>query len=187
MVSPGPETPIATQQTSRLQAFSDGPFQGELAIDLPDEFEKVFSANVLYQDFTAEARFYNPYSADVQDWSYGIYFRKTSEDEYYQLYIRSFEWWSLYLHTKTSGEDEEIASGSLENLNVGASDSNVIRLVCSKGKGEFYLNGQRICVLALSGWIKPGDIQIFAEITDDRISGVQITRFTDFIILGSTK
>ena len=182
IVSPSLENPVATIQTSTLQPLAAGPFQGELTIDLPDEWEETFSAKVHLQDFTAETQFYNPYSADVQDWSYGFYFRKASEDEYYELYIRSFEWWTLYLRTKASEEDKEIASGSLENLNVGASDSNVIRLVCSRGRGEFYLNGQRISGLVLDGLLIPGDIQIFAEITDNTISGIQVTRFTDFAV-----
>ena len=158
-----------------------GPESGSLKHDTSENFVHTFEAGVSVRDFIAQARFYNPFSRDLNSWDYGFFFRYIEDGGHYRLVVRSSRRWSL-LYNTGSGDSNQVREGVLSNLNIDANGYNDIKLVCLGDQCEFYLNDSLIATLDVSQHVEAGDIYVGTGFyTGNEVTGKE-TRFEDFTI-----
>lgn len=124
------------------------PGNGVLVQNTADDLIHAKKIDEAIGNFIVEANFRNPYAASVAAWDFGYMFRDTGWNEQYRLIIDSSKRWFLKLR---SGEDSTlVASGKLNNLNLGEGESNSLALLCKGSEGIFVLNNVPIAKLDLS-------------------------------------
>jgi hypothetical protein len=159
-----------------------GPVTGTLSHNSGDAIVKQ-DAGLSLQDFVIDARFYNPYEAtDTALWDYGFLFRSEGTGKQYRLEVRSNKIWGLLLKVQDDLAPVVVAKGNLDNLDLTASGSNLLRLVVKGSEAYFYVNEQYIATLDVSTKMVAGDISIATGILQgDKIAG-KATRFENWAI-----
>jgi serine/threonine-protein kinase len=168
----------STIEAGRGLAF--GPHHGTLSHNVDDKIE-LHLAQVNLSDFEVEARFFNPYAASTHRWDFGFLFRHAGPNQHFGLAILSTNEWALFNSTGSPAQGS-ISNGPLNNLNLGAEESNVVKLICQGGKGWLYLNGTFAAELDLSARTNPGDVSIATGILQDSETAGSATRYENFTV-----
>lgn len=158
-----------------------GPSQGELVHAL-DDLIKLETAEVDLRNFLVEATFVNPFAASVNDWDYGLSFRTNGSFKYW-LVVASEGDWQLADRQGSVDDEVTVAEGELVNLNLGANETNTLRLIALGNRGFFFLNDQFIDVLDISGNQDSGEIEVMTAFYFDHELEGEATGFEDFIII----
>jgi hypothetical protein len=96
------------------------------------------------------------------------------------IYVESDGDWKHSL--VIDGEWTLIESGTVSDLRTGADESNHLRIIVMGDSGEFYVNGQLVASLDMSGLTDAAYIKAATGIGGgDEIEG-EVTRFEDFTI-----
>ncbi len=137
-------------------------------------------AGVHLRDFVADVRFQNPYSASIDDWSYGLGFRVTGIADQYRLVIRSDKRWYLQLWQPTESI-KMVDSGMVDNLLTDVGRSNRIQLIAIGGVGYFSVNNVLIDRLPLNAKRDAGNLYVATGFYGDIRPG-QATEYWDFSV-----
>ena len=158
-----------------------GPSSGEL-VHVLDDLIKLEAADVDERNFIAEATFTNPFDASVNGWDYGFSFRTNGSFKYW-LVVASEEDWQLADRQGSVDDEEIVAEGNLTNLNLGANETNTIRLIAWDNIGYFFLNDQFIDRLDLSNNLDSGDIEVITAFYFDHEIEGEATGYSDFTVI----
>ncbi len=158
-----------------------GPTSGELVHAL-DDLIKLETADVDLRNFIVEATFINPFAASVNDWDYGFSFRTNGSFKYW-LVVASEGDWQLADRQGSVDDEVTVMEGELSNLNLGANETNTLRLIALGDRGFFFLNDQFIDVLDISGNQDSGEIEVMTAFYFDHEIEGEATGFEDFTII----
>lgn len=156
---------IPTLETT-LQAIATNPIpivietfptsSGILSHNPDDATVKLYTFDTEVSDFDLSVDFINPYAPTNRPWDYGVRFRYTSSAQY-RLILDSDGQWALYLRREGS---RNIQEGTLTHFNIGENEDNRLRLIVRGTRGAFFINGQFITELDLSGHHDKGELSI---------------------------
>ncbi len=158
-----------------------GPDSGELVHAL-DDLIKLETADVDVRNFIVDTTFTNPFAASVNEWDYGFSFRTNGSFKYWLVLASEGEW---QLADRQGSADDEVvvAEGELANLNIGANETNTVRLIAWGDVGYFFLNGEFIDTLDLSNNQDSGEIEVMTAFFFDHELEGEATGFNDFTII----
>ena len=165
-----------------------GPVDGEIEHEPDDGFiDSYYARGVSMENGIIEAHFHNPYSASVGQWSSGFLFRlqdtEGTRNDFHSVIIDQDGYFRHYLRSSRYGEsDQRLAYRHIGEINIGASESNHIRIAAAGKEGKLYVNGHYIANLQLQGLMGAGRVYAVATyFTGHGVSGYS-TRFEDFTI-----
>ena len=173
---------VATLVKQAKQVY--GPTNGDL-LHKEDNNVKGQSASVNLRNFIAEVQFLNPYDAAQHAWDCGIIFRATSFYNQYRVLIDSKGRWFFRAADVSSDnrpQSKEFASGQVSNVNTNADGSNHLRLVVNDKTAFFFVNGEYVATLDVSGRNVPGDVLVGIGYDDDREINGRSTRYKSFSV-----
>jgi hypothetical protein len=151
---------------------SFGPVSGDLAHNREPYPNLVANVRLLNQ--TLESKFYNPYDLARNPWDYFVTFRTHSKGSFVFVVTSSKSWTLL--------QDGVVAQGTLPNLDVSATGSNVLKVVAKGARGELFVNGQLIANVDLSSNMTAGYSAIGSGLyIGNRVPGAA-TRYENFTI-----
>jgi hypothetical protein len=154
-----------------------GPMSGELVHDW-DAYLEAFPLILSFKDFELSVRFTTPYDGNVDTWDFGIIFRNIGGSGSYRLAVFSTGTWKL-----TYGAwPQALASGTLEDLNVGADMQNQLRLRVVGDQATFYLNDLLVSELDVSAHPDSGGISVAIGIWQGNEQAGALTRFEDLTL-----
>ena len=156
---PTPEPPPAPRL---ITVF--GPLAGHMH-EVDDGYIVGVSAHRHLKNVIVGAWFENPYSATVQDFSYGFLLRRNSVDPFLVFYVHSDGRWKVFKGRRPPYET--MAEGRMDNLRTGARQYNYIEIGAIGGLGFFTLNGSPLVPTI-------GDDPIFVIGNDTRAGEVEI-------------
>ncbi|MCB8925813.1 MAG: serine/threonine protein kinase [Ardenticatenaceae bacterium] len=158
-----------------------GPGNGEL-VHVIDDLIKLESANVDEVNFMVEATFTNPFAASVNDWDYGFSLRTNGSYKYW-LVVGSEGTWELADRQGSVDDEVTVGEGDLFNLNLGANETNHLRVIAWGNTGFFFVNDEFISKLDLSGNQDSGDIEVITAFYFDHEIEGEATGYADFNII----
>lgn len=170
--------PPPTATPWRGSSSSFGPEDGVLRHD-DDGYIEEYEAGVYLREFSAQAKFENPYGRFTGDWDYGFIFRASGENRFHAVVVTSDGWWSHYLREGTV-ETSALGSGKVSGLRTGIGDSNELRLVAAADLGWLFLNDSLLATLDLSGGEREGDVSAVTGYHEGNEIDGRSTRFTGF-------
>ena len=155
-----------------------GPEDGTLSLD--DAGGESIAADVETENFYARAEFTNPSDEDETPWDYGFTFRSQSRNDFLALLLLGDGSWGVVGPTDV-GEDGLIMSGSVDTINGGAGDTNVIDLYADGDVGHVGFNGDYVATfeLPVDG---AGDILIGSGLLNSDGQPNDETGYTGFIV-----
>ncbi|MCA9955693.1 MAG: hypothetical protein KC434_13280, partial [Anaerolineales bacterium] len=158
-----------------------GPNDGEL-VHVIDDLIKLETAEVDVLNFLAEVTFVNPFAASVNNWDYGFSFRTNGSYKYW-LVVESEGDWALADRQGSADNETTVDEGNLDILNLGAGETNTLRLIAMGDRGYFFVNDEFIDSLDLSSNLDSGEVEaITAYYFDHEIEG-EATGFVDFTVI----
>lgn len=160
-----------------------GPNDGALAHNEDGSLSAQY-AGLRLRDFVAYARFYNPYDRAERTWSYGIGFRDIGADNEYRLYVDSNGDWALESVTKSGDESEfkKMAGGKIRNLDASPAGSNFLHLTAQGDTAIFFVNGEYVTTLDVSGKNIAGDVWVGTGLKKEHGMAGKSTRYEDFTV-----
>ncbi|WP_420630058.1 serine/threonine protein kinase [Candidatus Leptofilum sp.] len=158
-----------------------GPTSGRLVHAL-DDLIKLEPADVDQVNFIVEAIFTNPFAASVNGWDYGFALRSNGSFKYW-LVVASEGDWQLADRQGSADNEVTVAEGELTNLNLGANEKNLLRVVVWGNVGYFFVNDVFVAELDLSSNQDSGDIQVFTAFYFDHEIEGEATEFENFTII----
>jgi len=156
-----------------------GPDSGQLEHAL-DDLIKLGAAGVDVADFIADATFINPFPAAENDWDFGFGFR--DDEAIYWLVIESTGDWALVARIDGPDSDEDVQTGTVDNLNLGADEENSLRLIALGDTGYLFLNDEFVDTLDLSDIQSSGDLNVITAFYADHELEGAATTYEDFTI-----
>ncbi len=156
-----------------------GPESGLLAHEL-DDLIKLRSAGVDTADFIVDATFINPFPSAENDWDFGFGFRE--DEAIYWLVIESTGDWALVARPDGPESDEDVQVGTVDNLNLGADEENVLRLIALGDTGYLFLNDEFVDTLDLSAIQNAGAVNVITAFYADHELEGAATAYEDFTI-----
>ncbi|NKQ35097.1 MAG: serine/threonine protein kinase [Chloroflexi bacterium] len=156
-----------------------GPDSGQLEHAL-DDLIKLGAAGVDVADFIADATFINPFPAAENDWDIGFGFR--DDEAIYWLVIESTGDWALVARIDGPDSDEDVQTGTVDNLNLGADEENSLRLIALGDTGYLFLNDEFVDTLDLSDIQSSGDLNVITAFYADHELEGAATAYEDFTI-----
>ena len=168
-----------------------GPVDGEIKHDPDDGFIDDYRATgVTIRDGVIEARFFNPYSTEVGEWSSGFLFRHSPYDDtslFHAVVITSDGSFFHYLRTSEAGPDQRLAARQISHINTDPGTSNHVRIAFTGSEGLLYINGEYIANLRLQDLMEAGTIYaVGSYFTGHGVDGYS-TRFEDFTVWPAPK
>ena len=168
-----------------------GPVDGEVEHDPGDGFiDDYRPSGVRIRDGVIEARFFNPYSTEVGEWSSGFLFRSSPHDDtdaFHAVVITSEGNFFHYLRTGEAERDQRLATKQVSEIDTSSAGSNYMRLVLTGAQGLLYINGQYVADLQLQGLMDAGTVYaVGSYFTGHGVAGYS-TRFEDFTVWPSPK
>ena len=165
-----------------------GPMDGEIEHNIHETgfIDTYRASGIQTRDGIIEARFFNPYSASVGQWSSGFMFRHRSIDGVPKFHIVLItERGNFYHYLRTTGDgeaDQRLAFRHIGEIDASYPGSNHIRILANGSEGKLHINGHFIADLQLQGLMEEGSV--YAVGTYFRSHGVagHSTRFEDFTI-----
>ncbi len=173
------QTALLDQLASKSQLVY-GPASGQLEHAEGDSIIAQ-DAGVNLRDFVVEALFTNPYASTEGNWDYGFILRHEDKNTQFRFVINSDRTWVLF-NNNNDPDGVVIAQGELSELNLGANESNKIKLIFQGNRGWFYLNDVMISDLDLSARMNPGGIYIVTGVFADSTIPGKSTGYTDFTV-----
>jgi hypothetical protein len=173
---------VATLVKQAKQVY--GPTNGDL-VHKEDNNVKGQFASVNLRNFIAEVQFLNPYDAAQHAWDCGIIFRATNFYIQYRVLIDSKGKWFFRAADVSSDnrpQSKEFASGKVSNVNTAADGSNHLRLIVNDKTAFFFVNGEYVATLDVSGRNVPGDVLVGIGYDDDREINGRSTRYKNFSV-----
>jgi serine/threonine protein kinase len=157
-----------------------GPRSGQLLHDDDNTIETAYSG-VNLRNFVARVIVTNPYAAAEHGWDFGFIFRQTEPGEELRLVIRSDGQWNL--NNRQGSSDNFIQEGTLSApLNVAQTGQNDLLLIASDGVGYFFLNGQWIARLDLSGRNDFGNLALGIGFYNSNEQAGFVSRYDSFAV-----
>jgi TIR domain len=165
-----------------------GPASGKLGAFITPSPE--YNADLKVRDFFTSARFYNPTGPSEELWHYGFAFRNIGEinpanSKEYQLFVSSNKNWSLtqvygldWIDLNSTHHYVSIAEGRVEGFNNAEGGFNDMSLSVVDKTGLFYVNGEFIAQLDVSGTVASGNVLLALNAPNTR----NATRFEDFTV-----
>ena len=177
-------TPTPTQPPSA--DVVDGAFgtvNGAIAHDPSDDAIDRYQAEISITDFEVSARFFNPYSAFVNSWSYGFLFRQSVSDSFHAVFVRSDGKWYHYVRGGSVPGDQQLQVGILPpEFNVSADGDHHLRVIALGGRGWIIIDGQFAGELDLKGLGRAGRVSVMTGfLSGDSVAG-KTTRFEGFAV-----
>jgi hypothetical protein len=170
------EAEVAAMEANMRLVF--GPRDGNMVHDASN-WPKFYYCGILATNVMAEVTFTNPYAASQGAWDYGLVFRY-GPGGYLGLSFFSDKVWAFY--ERVGDETDVIVDGELKNLNVGAGESNHIKLFVNGEEGLLYVNDTFVSRLDLSPRTVSGDvIAVSGAWIGDEIAG-EVTAYEDFTV-----
>ena len=162
------------------------PMDGDIQHAPEDGFiDEYLAGGVRVRDGVIEARFFNPYSSDVGEWSSGFLFRYSPYDDtnlFHAVVITSDGNFFHYLRTSEAEADQRLAARQISEINTGSADSNHIRIVFTGAEGLLYINGEPVAELKLQDLMDVGTVYaVGSYFTGHGVAGYS-THFEDFTI-----
>ena len=165
-----------------------GPVDGEIEHNIHETgfIDTHRASGVQVRDGIIEARFFNPYSVSVGQWSSGFMFRHRRTDSaptFHIIVITERGYFYHYLRTTGDGEsDQRLAVRQLDEIDTAYPGSNHIRIIADGKEGKLYVNGHYIADLQLQGLMEEGSVYaVGTYFSGHGVSGYS-TRFEDFTI-----
>ena len=175
--TPAP-TSRPTSTPSPVGDYTLGPLSGELQHNPADGFIETEYAGVLISDIVVEATFVNPYSASADPWDYGFILRSRVDDPFLQFIVSSNRQWAVM--TGTDAPYDRLGGGTLNRFETGAEGRNHLMAVIIGERGWFFVNGDFIADVDLSGATHSGDVAVITgAYTGDVVAGA-VTRYEGF-------
>ena len=171
---PPPLTPTPTTG----EEYDFGPTSGELRHDPTDDFIKTEYADISLVDMMVEATFVNPYSSSSNSWDYGFFIRFDGDTPFLQVLILSSGRWEVL--SGAAPPYQQIAAGTLRDLDLGAGGRNHLRVVAIGDRGWLFVNGDFVSSFDLGNVTGPGLVAVITgAYTGDEVAGA-VTRFENF-------
>ena len=171
-----------------------------------DEPEQ-YPIGVETQDFLTSVVFGNPFSADIRNWSVGLWFRvKRSPSIFWNrgsafpgvstegllLVIESTGSWHLFSRDEISATqgtniyDTPVQSGSVRGIRTGMGEENTVSIATSGESGSLLFNGELIADLDLSMSVHAGDVIVLAGVLENDEFAGSATPFHSMVIADAT-
>ena len=179
-----PPTPAATVGVVATQTpgYVFGPESGSIDHDPGDGLIDVYRSNVSLSDGIIEATFFNPYSAQVGNWSSGFLLRSGGSNTFHVIVVSSNGAWYHRLRTGDIATQRNLAEEYSNHIDTTARGSNHIRVIANGTEGWLFINSAFVSTLDLSGLTGIGSVSaIGSYFQDDGLAG-RSTRFEDFTI-----
>ena len=156
-----------------------GPEAGDLLHE-EDGYIKTNWANLDIENGIIAATFTNPYDSWQNDWDYGFMFRNTGSNLQYRIVVTSDSTWDLIF----ANDDDRpvIASGNLDNLNLGENEKNAIMVIFSNDYGSLSVNGEFVSTFDLSGKLESGNVCVATGFFDGNELEGYSTDYVDFMV-----
>ena len=129
-----------------------------------------------------EATFTNPFAASVNDWDYGFSLRTNGSYKYW-LVVGSEGTWELADRQGSVDDEVTVGEGDLFNLNLGANETNHLRVIAWGNTGFFFVNDEFISKLDLSGNQDSGDIEVITAFYFDHEIEGEATGYANFNVI----
>lgn len=137
-----------------------------------------------YKNVAMQARFFNPY-ASSQLWANAFRFRDTTNAEWRFVFDSRKRWALTYVSRPSSSgtwDFNTVSSGSISNLNVATTGSNLVLLVVENGTAKFTVNGRLIATADVSRYQSAGTADIIVGAYSNSEQSGSTTRVEDFVI-----
>ncbi len=154
-----------------------------------DDFLEVYWVYEDITDFILIADFENPYPSNVSEWSYGFLFRSVGGNDQYRLSILSDKTWLLQNVYPGSDDSifETIASGGIDDLEVGGAQTNQVVLAALGDEGYLIINQRFIAEMDLSARPGRGDVSLaIGFLGEDEVEG-QVTGFKNVALYSTSE
>ena len=175
-------TPTPRAVPTQTARYAFGPESGSIKHDPFDGYIDVYRANLSVADAVIEARFANPYSTEVGNWSSGFIFRKTDANVVHIVIVNSNGTWYHYLRTGDVETQQDLAAEYSNHIDTTARGSNHVRIIANGSEGWLFINGAFAGDLNLSGLTDAGSVSaVGSYFQGDGVAG-RSTRFEDFAI-----
>ena len=164
-----------------------GPVAGEIAHEPEDGFVDDYRASgVRTRDGAIEARFLNPYSTEVGEWSSGFLFRHSPYDDdnnaFHAVVITGDGYFYHYLRTGDAEASVRLARTYADEIDTSSAGSNHVRVVLNGAQGLLYINGEYVANLKLQDLMEPGTVYAVGSYFSGHGVAGYSTRFEDFTI-----
>ncbi len=179
-----PPTPVTTPAAVATQtpSYVFGPVSGSIDHDPGDGFIDDHDADVRMTDGIIEAKFFNPYSTQVGDWSSGFLFRSGRNNTFHVVVVSSNGAWYHYLRTGDVDTEQDLAAEFSNHIDTTRYGNNHIRIIANGSEGWLFINGELAGELDLGGLTGFGGVSaVGSYFRGHGISG-ESTRFEDFTI-----
>ncbi|MCC6791413.1 MAG: hypothetical protein IT336_07010 [Thermomicrobiales bacterium] len=164
----------AYRSATRLEQSIYGPERGTITHE--DAAISFVHAGIDVRNFYAKVRVVAPYDGADQTWDAGFTFRY-GRDLDWRLAVYSSGRWDVRL-----GAGDAIASGEVENLEIGEGDANDLEIAIDGANGYLAVNGEEIASFDVSQRGVRGDVLIGAGFTTESTSPGAEMRFSRFQI-----
>ena len=179
-----PPTPVPTPGVVATQTpgYVFGPESGSIDHDPDDGFIDTYRTSVSVSDAVIEARFFNPYSTQVGEWSNGFLFRSGISNTFHVIVVSSNGVWYHNLRTGDVDTEQDLAAEWSNHIDSTPYGSNHVRIIAKGSEGWLFINDNLVAPLDLSGLTGLGRVSaVGSYFRDHGISG-ESTRFEDFTI-----
>ena len=169
---------VSTLPPTTDEEYDFGPTSGELRHDPTDNLIKTEYAAISLGDMMVEATFVNPYSASSNSWDYGFFIRVDGNTPFLQVIILSGGRWEV--KSGAAPPYQQIAVGTLSDLELGAGGQNHVRVVAIGDRGWLFVNSNFVSSFDLGNVTAPGLVAVITgAYTGDEVAG-EVTRFENF-------
>ena len=170
--------PTLTPTPTTGEEYDFGPTSGELRHDPTGNLIKTEYAAISLGDMMVEATFVNPYSASSNSWDYGFFIRVDGNASFIQVIILSGGRWEV--KSGAAPPYQQIAVGTLSDLELGAGGQNHVRVVAIGDRGWLFVNSNFVSSFDLGNVTGPGLVAVITgAYTGDEVAG-EVTRFENF-------
>ena len=174
-------TPAPESSDGELASVIYGPKSGAIVHDPASNMIKQSPASVWETNGNVTAVFYNPYSRNTGNFSYGFSFRDASEAHY--VVVSSNSVWEHYAFTVAAEAKVLVASGTISDFDTTENGTNQVGVIFVGDKGWLFVNNKLVIDLDLSDVQTAGDIRaVTGFYSDDEKTGFA-TNFGTFQIV----
>jgi hypothetical protein len=150
-------TPAPESSDGELASVIYGPKSGAMVHDPANKLIKQYPASLWETNGNVTAVFYNPYSRNAGNFSYGFSFRDASEAHY--VIVSSNSMWEHYAFTDVAEAKELVDSGTISDFDTTENGTNEVRVVFIGDIGWLFVNNKLVTDLDLSDVQNAGDIR----------------------------
>ena len=172
-------TPLSpTPMPNTTGQYDFGPTNGSIQHDPSMDFIKGAYTGVSFADAVVEATLVNPYAASSNLWSHGFFLRYQNGSPYLLFAVSSDRRWEVKSHI--DGSYQNLAGGTVANLNTDAGGKNQLMVVAIGERGWFFVNGDHVASVDLSSVTSSGDIATITGVYIGHEVAGAMTRYEGF-------